>query len=125
MRFENGEEFVKYLVATYCPEPTVSNTIKLQTYFNKAHNIYYQATDFVKAGNDPRAYVELMRFSQLAIHLAEHNSYNQKSHEREKNLNKKCLTNAITKMEELKPRIVESYNQEIKKAKNPEKKKWQ
>jgi len=125
MRFQNGEEFVKNLVSTYCPTPSISNTISLQTYFKKADNIYYQAVDFVKVGNEPRAYIELMRFSQFIVQLSEHTNYNQKTFEREKNLNKKRLSNAITKMEELKPKIIESYNEEIKKEtenKNNEKK---
>jgi len=56
-----------------------------------------------------------MRFSQFIVQLSEHTNYNQKTFEREKNLNKKRLSNAITKMEELKPNIIESYNEEIKK----------
>eukprot|EP01084_Bolivina_argentea_P150889 263440_1 len=115
MKFKSGEEFVKSLVSQYCPEPTVSNSIRLDTYYKKSHTLFYHALDFVKTGNDARSYVELMRYCQLIANLSNHNSYSSKQYEKDKNLNKRRLNNAITKLEELKPRLVKAYNDEIKK----------
>eukprot|EP00484_Ammonia_sp_Unknown_P017391 CAMPEP_0197034850 /NCGR_PEP_ID=MMETSP1384-20130603/12804_1 /TAXON_ID=29189 /ORGANISM="Ammonia sp." /LENGTH=302 /DNA_ID=CAMNT_0042464817 /DNA_START=37 /DNA_END=942 /DNA_ORIENTATION=- len=114
MKFKSGEEFVKNLVSEYCPEPTVSSTIRLETYYKKAHGMFHQALDFVKQGNDARSYIELMRYAQLVMALSAHNSYSQKQYEKDKNLNKRRLNNAVTKLEELKPRLVKQYNEEIK-----------
>eukprot|EP00483_Globobulimina_turgida_P001577 UN01579 len=115
MKFESGEEFVKNLVNQYCPEPTVSSTIRLETYYKKAHGMFHQAIDFVKQNNDARSYIELMRYCQLISKLTTHNSYHLKQYEKDKNLNKRRLNNAITKLEELKPKLIKSYNDEIKK----------
>eukprot|EP01084_Bolivina_argentea_P048982 90153_1 len=114
MKFKSGDEFVKNLVTAYCPEPTVSSTIRLDTYYKKAHSMFHQALDFVKQGNDARSYIELMRYCQLITTLTTHNNYNLKQYEKDKNINKRRLNNAITKLEELKPKLIESYNTEIK-----------
>eukprot|EP00483_Globobulimina_turgida_P012462 UN12485 len=113
MKFESGEEFVKNLVNEYCPDPTVSSTIRLETYYKKAHSLFHQALDFVKQGNAARSYIELMRFCQLITHLTTHNGYSSKQYEKDRNLNKRRLNNAITKLEELKPKLIKSYNDEI------------
>eukprot|EP00485_Elphidium_margaritaceum_P022935 CAMPEP_0202713308 /NCGR_PEP_ID=MMETSP1385-20130828/52494_1 /ASSEMBLY_ACC=CAM_ASM_000861 /TAXON_ID=933848 /ORGANISM="Elphidium margaritaceum" /LENGTH=384 /DNA_ID=CAMNT_0049373611 /DNA_START=12 /DNA_END=1166 /DNA_ORIENTATION=+ len=115
MKFKNGEEFVKSLVIEYCPEPSVSSTIKLDLYFKKAHDLFYHGLDFVKDGNDARSYIELMRYSQLMMAIATHNAYSMKQYEKEKNVNKRRLNNAITKLEGLKPKLIQQYNEEIKK----------
>lgn len=125
MRFKSGDEFVSNLVSEYCPEPSISSTIRLETYYKKAHSMFHQALDFVKQGNDARSYIELMRFAQFIMQLTNHNSYSMKQYEKEKNLNKKRLTNAITKMEELRPKLVKAYNDEIKKDKERKEKEKQ
>eukprot|EP01084_Bolivina_argentea_P257293 433449_1 len=117
MKYKSGEEFVKNLVSEYCPDPTVSNNIKLQTYYNKAHSIFNHAIDFVKQGNDARSYIELMRFCQLVTTLTTHNSYNETEYLSDKKLNKKRLLKAITKLETLKPKLIQAYNAEIEKEK--------
>merc|ERR1712228_513490 len=117
MKYKDGEEFVKNLVAQYCPDPTVSNSIRLDTYYKKAHSMFYQALDFVKAGNDARSYIELMRYAQFFSALSKHNGFSQKQYQKDRNLNKKRLNNAITKLEELKPKLIKSYNDEIEKEK--------
>jgi len=117
MKYKNGEEFVKNLVNEYCPDPSISNSIRLDTYYKKAHGMFYQALDFVKAGNDARSYIELMRYAQFFSALSKHNSFNAKQYQKDRNLNKKRLNNAITKLEELKPKLIKSYNDEIEKEK--------
>ena len=114
MRFKNGREFVNNLVSEYCPEPSVLNSIHLTIYFNKAHDLYYKAKDFLQAENIGRAYIELMRFAQLVIKLQEHNSFQDKAYQRDRNLNKRRLENAIAKLEELKPKIIAEYDNQIK-----------
>merc|ERR1719410_729170 len=79
--------------------------------------MFYQALDFVKAGNDARSYIELMRYAQFFSALCSHNSFNAKQYLKDRNLNKKRLNNAITKLEELKPKLIKSYNDEIAKEK--------
>merc|ERR1719410_2942174 len=79
--------------------------------------MFYQALDFVKAGNDARSYIELMRYAQFFSALCSHNSFNSKQYQKDRNLNKKRLNNAITKLEELKPRLIKAYNDEIEKEK--------
>eukprot|EP01084_Bolivina_argentea_P254990 428785_1 len=117
MKFQNGEEFVKNLVSQYCPDPTVSSTIRLETYYKKAHSMFHHALDFVKQGNDARSYIELMRYCQLISTLTTHNGYNLKQYEKDKNLNKRRLEKAITKLEILKPKLIKTYNDEIEKEK--------
>ncbi|ETO22263.1 hypothetical protein RFI_14937 [Reticulomyxa filosa] len=106
MKFKSGEDFVRNLVSEYCPEPNISNTIRLETYYKKAHNLFHESSDLVKMGeaNAPHAYVVLMRLSQLIAALQNHSSYNMKEYAKEKQLNMRRLKNAILKMEELKPR---------------------
>ena len=65
----------------------------------------------MKQENDARAYIELMRYSQLIMAISSHSSYNLKQYEKEKNLNQRRLKNAITKMEELKPKLIKQYNE--------------
>jgi len=115
MRFKDGNEFVSNLVESYCPPYPVSSTIRLETYYRKAHLLFHQALDVVKQGNEANAYVELMRYANLVVALSAHNNYNSKQYEKDKNLNKRRLKNAITKLEELKPRLVNAYNAEIEK----------
>jgi len=115
MRFKNGNEFVSNLVEQYCPPHSVSSTIRLETYYRKAHSMFHHALDVVKQGNDANAYVELMRYANLVVALSTHNSYNAKQYDKDKNLNKRRLKNAITKLEELKPKLVNAYNAEIEK----------
>eukprot|EP01083_Nonionella_stella_P047775 127893_1 len=114
MKFKSGEQFVMNLVREYCPEPTVSSSISLTAYYKKANSMFHQALDFVIQGNDTRSYIELMRYCQLITTLMTHNNYNLKQYEKDKNINKRRLNNAITKLEELKPKLIESYNTEIK-----------
>eukprot|EP01084_Bolivina_argentea_P029767 55246_1 len=114
MKFKSGKEFHMNLVTQYCPEPTVSNDIPLTTYYEKAHSMFHQALYFVKQGNDVRSYIELMRYCQLITTLPMHNNYNLKQYEKDNNLNKRRLNNGIYKLEELKPKLIEAYNAEIK-----------
>jgi len=81
----------------------------------KAHSLFHHALDVVKQGNDANAYVELMRYANLVVALSSHNNYNAKQYEKDKNLNKRRLKNAIVKLEELKPKLVSAYNAEIEK----------
>jgi len=115
MKFKDGNEFVSNLVSTYCPPHSVSSTIRLETYYRKAHSMFHHALEVVKQGNEANAYVELMRYANLVVALGTHNNYNSKQYEKDKNLNKRRLGNAITKLEELKPRLVNAYNAEIEK----------
>ncbi|ETO15951.1 hypothetical protein RFI_21409 [Reticulomyxa filosa] len=115
MRFKSGEDFVRNLAIEYCPEPNISNTIRLETYYKKAHNLFHESLDLVKMGEAkaPHAYIALMRLSQLIAALQNHSSYNMKEHAKEKQLNTRRLKNAILKMEELKPQLIAAYNKEI------------
>lgn len=118
MKFETGDEFVSNLVKEYCPEPTVSNTIRLQTYYKKAHSQYYLALDFVKEGNDARAYIELMRFAQLISNLPTHNNYKMAQYSEDRLMYKRRFDKVIGKMQSLKLKLIAMYNQEIENAKN-------
>jgi len=119
MRFKSGEDYVRNLVSEFCPDPNISNTIRLETYFKKAHNLFHEALDFVKMGEekDPQAYIYLMRFSQLVASLPTHSSYSSKEHTREKQLNRRRVENALLKLEELKPKLIASYNKAIEEEK--------
>ena len=114
MGFKTGQEFVNHLVSKYCPEPSVVNSTCLTVYFTKAHDLYNKGQKFLQQEKIRRGYVELMRFAQLVLKLQEHNLYNDDRYETHRKLNKKRLQNAIEKLEELKPKIIANYNNQIK-----------
>ena len=112
-KYSNGEEFVSALVNKHCPQPTISSTLSLNTYYKKANTIFNQALNYVKQGNHPKAYIELMKYSQLILKLSSHNQYNLKQFEKDKKINKRRLNNAILKLEEIKPQLIKAYDDKI------------
>jgi len=119
MASENGSEYVKNLVQNYCPDPSVSNIIRLDTYFKKAHNLFNQALEFLKMGEEQEhhAYIYLMRYCQLVLALQKHNEYNLKKHLSEKQKHEKRVEKVVGKLEALKPRIILAYDKEIENKK--------
>eukprot|EP01084_Bolivina_argentea_P271315 461627_1 len=115
-KIENGEEFVKFLMTQFCPNPTVSSNISLDNYYKKLNSHFSKALNYVKVGNDIKSYIELMRFCQLYTTLSKHNNFLLKQYEKLRNLNKKRCNNALSKLEELKPKLMQRYD-EIKQNK--------
>merc|ERR1719245_1835920 len=56
-----------------------------------------------------------MRYANFVMKLSEHNSHGMKQYEKDKTVNKRRVLNALTKLEELKPKLVAAYDAEIEK----------
>ena len=130
-KYSNGEEFVSALVTEHCPQPVISSSLSLNTYYKRANSIFNQALNNVKQSNHAKAYIELMKYSQLILKLSSHSQYNLKEYEKDKKLNKRRLNNAILKLEEIKPQLIKAYNDKLalinaeKKKKEEEQRKQQ
>ncbi|XP_030535132.1 AMSH-like ubiquitin thioesterase 1 isoform X2 [Rhodamnia argentea] len=96
----------------------VDNCIALRFYYRIADNVLKQANIFREENNIVDLYVMLLRFSSLVSEtIPRHRDYRASS-QKKKDLLKKQLLNALTELEELKPKVQQKIDGSNRKQAN-------
>ena len=118
METQNGEEFLRFMVAKYCIKPKVVNTTDLSAYYHIGMGHFNKAIEHKKDKKEFGAYIELMRYADIIASIKTHKSYHMKKYKPQKELHQKRLSNVINELEQLKPELIQKYNNQYLKESN-------